>query len=51
MSKKDRVCSICGVPCYGHTCRDCYIEKKYGGLSRQESSRNYYVKQVQHLNS
>ena len=47
MSKKDRLCSVCGESCYGDKCRGCYVKSKYGGLSRQVSRKNYYAnKQV-----
>jgi len=39
-----RICNVCGCPCRGHECWDCYSGKKYSGLSRQRARKHYYDK-------
>jgi len=29
MSEKPRTCYLCGKPCWGHTCNECYKKGKY----------------------
>ena len=50
MSKGNRVCYLCGKPCFGHTCIDCFKKGKYKSRSRVSSRRKHYIKreQIQH---
>ena len=48
MSGKVRVCYLCGKPCYGSTCMDCFRKGKYKSIGRKDARRRRYVKQVQH---
>lgn len=40
MNKGNRVCYLCGKPCFGHTCIDCFKKGKYSGLSNSRK-KNY----------
>jgi len=47
-SMKGRVCLLCGKPCYGRTCHECFCKGKYKSLGRKSARRRRYVKQIQH---
>lgn len=39
-----RICNVCGRPCRGHECWDCYTSNKYSSLSRQRVQKRSYDK-------
>ena len=47
MSRKDRICKVCGKPCYGHECEDCYRSSKYKcKVSRLNRNKKHKEKKV-----
>ena len=46
MTKKDNVCFLCGEPCYGKTCTECFHKGKYSSLAKSDSRKRHYVKQM-----
>jgi len=46
MSRKERFCYLCGKSCFGHTCRDCYNDRKHRSLAKINAGRKRYAKQI-----